>query len=85
MRYAERRTALAEALGDDGVAADARDGLTLWIPVPDETRTLVTLAAHGVSAGAGTRCFTTRPATRTSGSRPGSSPTTRPPWWTWRA
>ncbi|MFF4597933.1 aminotransferase class I/II-fold pyridoxal phosphate-dependent enzyme [Amycolatopsis sp. NPDC001319] len=59
-RYAARRTVLAEALRDHGLDVAAGDGLTLWVPVPDETRTLVTLAAHGVSVGAGSRSFTGR-------------------------
>ncbi|HWD03735.1 MAG TPA: aminotransferase class I/II-fold pyridoxal phosphate-dependent enzyme [Amycolatopsis sp.] len=61
LRYATRRTALATALRDHGLTAGLGDGLTLWVPVPDETRTLVTLAAHGVSVGGGSRCFPTRP------------------------
>ncbi|MGW4489971.1 aminotransferase class I/II-fold pyridoxal phosphate-dependent enzyme [Amycolatopsis sp. NPDC004368] len=56
-RYAGRRVGLASALREHGLDVLARDGLTLWVPVPDETRTLVTLAAHGVSAGAGSRSF----------------------------
>ncbi|MDT8913400.1 PLP-dependent aminotransferase family protein [Amycolatopsis sp. PS_44_ISF1] len=55
-RYAERRAALADALAGHGIRARTDDGLALWVPVPDETRTLVTLAANGVSAGPGRRC-----------------------------
>ncbi|WP_051791424.1 aminotransferase class I/II-fold pyridoxal phosphate-dependent enzyme [Amycolatopsis jejuensis] len=54
-RYAQRRTALSEALREHGIEAPARDGLTLWVPVPEESRALITLAANGVSAGAGSR------------------------------
>jgi DNA-binding transcriptional MocR family regulator len=60
-RYAERRAALTNALGDNGIRVSPADGLALWVPVPDETRTLVTLAANGVSAGPGTRCFARQP------------------------
>ncbi|MEU4667854.1 aminotransferase class I/II-fold pyridoxal phosphate-dependent enzyme [Amycolatopsis sp. NPDC023774] len=59
-RYAGRRTVLSEALRGHGLDPTAGDGLTLWVPVSEETRTLVTLAAHGVSVGAGSRCFTGR-------------------------
>ncbi|MGW7537163.1 aminotransferase class I/II-fold pyridoxal phosphate-dependent enzyme [Amycolatopsis sp. NPDC054798] len=54
-RYAHRRAALTEALREHGISVRARDGLTLWVPVPEESRTLMTLAANGVSAGSGTR------------------------------
>lgn len=54
-RYAQRRTALSEALRENGIAVRARDGLTLWVPVAEESRTLMTLAANGVSVGAGSR------------------------------
>ncbi|WP_326834499.1 PLP-dependent aminotransferase family protein [Amycolatopsis rhabdoformis] len=56
-RYASRRAGLASALRDHGLDVGAGDGLLLWVPVPDETRTLVTLAARGVSVGAGSRGF----------------------------
>jgi DNA-binding transcriptional MocR family regulator len=63
-RYARRREALAEALLAEGVEVVARDGLVLWVPVADETRALITLAASGVSVGAGSRCFADPPSRR---------------------
>ncbi|NKQ52216.1 PLP-dependent aminotransferase family protein [Amycolatopsis sp. K13G38] len=60
-RYAWRRSVLVDALRAEGFAVRARDGLLLWVPVPDETRTLVTLAGRGVSAGPGSGCFATPP------------------------
>lgn len=56
-RYARRRTTLSDALREQGIPAFGRDGLGLWIPVAEESRTLITLAAKGISAGEGRRCY----------------------------
>ncbi|GAB2965777.1 aminotransferase class I/II-fold pyridoxal phosphate-dependent enzyme [Amycolatopsis acidiphila] len=60
-RYAARREALARALRAEGVGAVPGDGLGLWVPVADETRALMSLAAHGVSVAPGSHCHS-RPA-----------------------
>jgi len=51
--YARRRSSLARALADEGVAVGGRDGLNLWIPVLDEPAALVALASRGIGAAAG--------------------------------
>jgi DNA-binding transcriptional MocR family regulator len=61
-RYAQRGVALAGALRPHGINARARDGLVLWVPVPDETRALIMLAGNGVSVAPGSRCFLEPPA-----------------------
>jgi DNA-binding transcriptional MocR family regulator len=61
-RYAGRREALAQALRVEGVPVLAGDGLGLWVPVADETRALMSLAAHGVSVAPGSRCYSRPPA-----------------------
>ncbi|HEY3507351.1 MAG TPA: PLP-dependent aminotransferase family protein [Actinocatenispora sp.] len=54
--YAQRRTALADALAARGVrAGGVADGLSLWVPVRDEHSALVTLAAAGVAVAPGSR------------------------------
>ena len=58
--YAARRNSLRAALASRGIRAENEDGLVLWVPVRDESATLVTLAAHGVSVGPGSR-YTERP------------------------
>lgn len=55
-RYAERRGALSGALAERGVHVDTDDGLALWVPVREESETLVTLAAHGITVVPGSRC-----------------------------
>lgn len=52
--YAERRTALADALADRGLATGGHDGIYLWVPVRDETTALVYLASRGIGASPGT-------------------------------
>lgn len=61
-RYASRRKLLAEALGERGHPVEDRDGLMLWLPVPNENSALVNLANYGLSVGSGKRCFVTPPA-----------------------
>ncbi|WP_199430974.1 aminotransferase-like domain-containing protein [Qaidamihabitans albus] len=53
--YAARRDTLIRELGERDVRVHNRDGLSLWIPVADEQEALVTLAAHGIAAGPGSR------------------------------
>ncbi|HET7054371.1 MAG TPA: aminotransferase class I/II-fold pyridoxal phosphate-dependent enzyme [Solirubrobacterales bacterium] len=45
--YAERREALLAALAERGIAAEARSGLNIWIPVPDETSIVQALQSNG--------------------------------------
>ncbi len=54
--YAERRTALADALHGRGIDLPAGDGLCVWIPVESEQFALVTLAARGIAVLPGTKC-----------------------------
>ncbi|GLW90521.1 aminotransferase class I/II-fold pyridoxal phosphate-dependent enzyme [Actinokineospora globicatena] len=61
-RYAHRRATLAAALRDRGFDVHSRDGLVLWVPVPDETRAMVALAGAGVTVAAGSRCYIDPPA-----------------------
>lgn len=51
--YAARRTALVDALAERGVAATARSGFNVWIPVQRETEAWATLAAAGYVTAAG--------------------------------
>ncbi|MFJ2955890.1 aminotransferase class I/II-fold pyridoxal phosphate-dependent enzyme [Streptomyces sp. NPDC087270] len=54
-RYDLRRRGLADRLARHGVPTANRDGLMLWVPVADETSTLVTLAARGITVSPGSR------------------------------
>ncbi|GAA3732028.1 aminotransferase class I/II-fold pyridoxal phosphate-dependent enzyme [Streptomyces tremellae] len=54
-RYAHRRTAMVERLAERGVPTRGGDGLSLWMPVADESAALVTLAARGITVSPGTR------------------------------
>ena len=53
--YASRRRALSEALGRLGIAAEARSGFNLWIPVREETSAVQHLHASGWAVAAGQR------------------------------
>ncbi|MCA1219012.1 aminotransferase class I/II-fold pyridoxal phosphate-dependent enzyme [Streptomyces sp. 8L] len=55
LRYGHRRRAMAERLAERGVPTHNRDGLSLWVPVADESAALVTLAARGITVSPGTR------------------------------
>jgi DNA-binding transcriptional MocR family regulator len=46
-RYAERREALLASLAAGGIPAQGRSGLNVWVPVPEEGRTLQRLAELG--------------------------------------
>lgn len=48
--YAERREAFIAALAEQGIEVEARSGLNVWIPVPDETAVVQTLQADGWAA-----------------------------------
>ncbi|MBX6355144.1 MAG: aminotransferase class I/II-fold pyridoxal phosphate-dependent enzyme [Micromonosporaceae bacterium] len=52
--YAERRTALLDALRARGLPARGRTGINVWVPVPDETRAVSALreAGYAVAPGA---------------------------------
>lgn len=58
--YAVRRHALRDALARRGLDVPAGDGLHLWVPVHDETTTLVRLDAVGVRVAPG-RAFVATP------------------------
>lgn len=53
--YAERRTALVDALAAHGVAAWGRSGFNVWIPVREEAATVLGLAERGWTVCAGER------------------------------
>ncbi|OCB31672.1 GntR family transcriptional regulator, partial [Mycobacterium malmoense] len=54
-RYADTRRALCAALAERDVAAHARSGLNVWVPVPDETVAITRLLGAGWAAAPGTR------------------------------
>jgi DNA-binding transcriptional MocR family regulator len=58
--YARRRTLLCAALAARGVSAPAPDGINLWLPVRDQQRAILSLAAHGIAVAPGTP-FEVRP------------------------
>ncbi len=51
--YAERREAFVSALADNGIGVEARSGLNVWIPVPDETGVVQALQAAGWAVAPG--------------------------------
>ena len=53
--YAERRTALVDALAAHGIGAHGRSGLNVWVPVPDEDPVLAGLLARGWAVSGGQR------------------------------
>ena len=59
--YRTRRHALAGALEHEGLHANAGTGINLWIPVPNEQDTLVSLAAHGIGVAPGRPFMVTPP------------------------
>jgi DNA-binding transcriptional MocR family regulator len=59
--YRMRRQALAGALEHEGLHANAGTGINLWIPVPNEQDTMVSLAAHGIGVAPGRPFMVTPP------------------------
>lgn len=53
--YAARRKALLDALAAHGIAAHGVSGLNVWIPVPEETALVQSLAQSGFAVSAGER------------------------------
>jgi DNA-binding transcriptional MocR family regulator len=53
--YERRRIAALEALGARGIVATARSGFNIWIPVREETATVMALAQRGWAVAAGER------------------------------
>ena len=53
--YAQRRTALIEALAAHGITAHGRSGFNVWIPVREETATAQALTERGWGVAAGER------------------------------
>ena len=51
--YAARRAALEEALANEGIEVGRGTGLNVWVPVDDEQRAVVALAAHGIGVAPG--------------------------------
>lgn len=51
--YFTRQRELASCLRGLGVDVEARDGLNVWVPVPDEAAARVTLAAAGIQVSRG--------------------------------
>lgn len=63
--YAERRRALLDALASRGIEAHGRSGLNVWIPVPEELRTIAALDRAGWAIRGGERYrIRSRPAVR---------------------
>jgi DNA-binding transcriptional MocR family regulator len=61
--YDQRRERLAAALRERGLDTPPGHGLSLWVPVSDESSALVTLASAGVLVVPGSRYFLTPPRT----------------------
>jgi len=59
--YAERTTAMADALFAQGVVVPGRDGINLWVPVADQSAALLHLASAGVRAASGDPFWITSP------------------------
>ncbi len=53
--YRARRTVLIEALAERGIDARGRSGLNVWVPVPEEARTITSLLERGWAVSAGER------------------------------
>lgn len=53
--YAERRTALVDALAGEGVVASAASGLNVWIPVAEEATVCTALLGAGYAVTPGAR------------------------------
>lgn len=53
--YAGRRDALRDALAERGIVAHGRSGLNVWVPVPEESRTVQSLFTGGFAVASGER------------------------------
>ncbi|MER6434724.1 aminotransferase class I/II-fold pyridoxal phosphate-dependent enzyme, partial [Streptomyces sp900105245] len=53
--YGARRNALVDALATHGVAAHGRNGMNVWVPVPDETGAVARLLQAGWAVAPGAR------------------------------
>lgn len=53
--YAERRTALVEALADRGIDSWGHSGLNVWVPVEEEAWVVTSMLAAGYAVAAGER------------------------------
>lgn len=53
--YAERRERLVDALAARGIEAQARAGITVWVPVREETHVVQTLLQHGWAVSPGSQ------------------------------
>ncbi|HET7303375.1 MAG TPA: aminotransferase class I/II-fold pyridoxal phosphate-dependent enzyme [Segeticoccus sp.] len=53
VEYARRRTVLVEALEAHGIPVGGTDGINVWVPVHDETATVVRLASQGIGVTPG--------------------------------
>ncbi|MGH9060956.1 MAG: PLP-dependent aminotransferase family protein, partial [Acidimicrobiales bacterium] len=51
--YRERRRGMTKLLRERGVVTSGRDGINLWVQVPNEQRALVVLAAAGIGVAPG--------------------------------
>lgn len=51
--YAQRRSAVTDALERQGIEVRGTDGLNIWLPVRDESAALIRLASVGIGAAAG--------------------------------
>ena len=54
--YARRRGFVEAALGHHGITVHARSGFNIWIPVAEESPTVLALLAQGWAVNAGERC-----------------------------
>ncbi|HET8599761.1 MAG TPA: aminotransferase class I/II-fold pyridoxal phosphate-dependent enzyme [Segeticoccus sp.] len=53
VEYARRRSALVDALEAHGIPVGGSDGINIWVPVHDETATVVRLASQGIGVTPG--------------------------------
>jgi DNA-binding transcriptional MocR family regulator len=51
--YGERRAGLVTALASEGLPVGGTDGINIWVPVVDETATVVRLAGQGIGVAPG--------------------------------
>ena len=51
--YANRRARTVAALAEQGIQVTGTDGFNIWVPVADETTTVMTLANQGIAVAPG--------------------------------